>query len=331
MGRVIVTGGAGFIGSHISARLVGDGFDTIVVDNLDPYYDVRMKRKNLSAIEEAARGRGAGAFRFVEADITDARTCKDVLDGAGPVDAVYHEAAQAGVGPSVADPHRSLRVNVQGTVNMLMAAKGRGAMRFINASSSSVYGTVAYLPFDEDHPTRPVSPYGVTKLAAEHYCRVFHEIHGLATVSLRYFTVYGPRMRPDLAIPRFCKRLLAREPPVVFGDGEQSRDYTYIDDIVEANLRLLEADVPLEGQAINVGSGRRVTINGLLDELRELTGSSIEAVHQDRAPGDARDTWAAIERAGRLIDYRPATDLRQGLRRFVDWYVSDHEAIELTG
>jgi len=159
---------------------------------------------------------------------------------------------------------------------------------------------------------------------------VFHEIHGLSTVSLRYFTVYGPRMRPDLAIPRFSKRLLAREPPVVFGDGEQSRDYTYIDDIVEANLRLLEAPVPLEGQAINVGSGQRVTINGLLDELRELTGSSVEAVHQDRAPGDARDTWASIERAGELLGYRPATGLRQGLGRFLEWYGSDAEAREMT-
>lgn len=329
MGRVIVTGGAGFIGSHVAARLVREGHDTVVVDNLDPYYDVRMKRKNLSAIEEAARGKGAGSFRFVEADITDAKACAAALDGDGPVDAVYHEAAQAGVGPSVVDPLKSLRVNIGGTVNMLTASKDRGVGRFVNASSSSVYGSVAYLPFDEDHPTRPVSPYGVTKLAAEHYCRVFHEIHGLSTVSLRYFTVYGPRMRPDLAIPRFSKRLLAGEPPVVFGDGEQSRDYTFIDDIVEANLRLLEAPIPLEGQAINVGSGQRVTINGLLDELRELTGSAVEAVHEDRAPGDARDTWASIERAGALLGYRPATGLRQGLGRFLDWFRSDAEAREL--
>jgi len=330
MARAVVTGGAGFIGSHLAARLLREGVDVTVVDNLDPYYDVRMKRRNLQAVEAAAGGEGAGDYAFVEADITGLEACRAVLGHSGRVDAVYHEAAQPGVGPSVKDPYKSLRVNVQGTLNMLTAARDARVARFVNASSSSVYGRVSYLPFDEDHPTRPVSPYGVTKLAAEHYCRVFYEVHGLPTISLRYFTVYGPRMRPDLAIPRFCKRLLAGVPPVVFGDGEQSRDYTYIDDIVEANYRLLDPKVLLEGQSLNVGSGRRISINDLLDVLRRLTGSTVEAVHEGRAPGDAQDTWAAIDDARRLLGYEPTTRLEQGLRAFLDYFASDAEARELT-
>ncbi len=330
MTHAVVTGGAGFIGSHICARLLREGVDVTIVDNLDPYYDVRMKRKNLAVVEEAARGAGAGRFRHIDADVCDPGACASALGGTGGVDVVFHEAAQAGVRPSVTDPFKSLRVNVQGTLNMLVAAREAGVARFINASSSSVYGRVAYLPFDEAHPTSPVSPYGVSKLAAEHYCRVFWEVHGLPTVSLRYFTVYGPRMRPDLAIPRFCKRLLTGRPPVVFGDGEQSRDYTFIDDIVEANMRLLDTRVALEGQSVNVGSGRRITINDLLQVLRELTGSDVEAVHEDRAPGDASDTWASYEAARALLGYEPSTRLEEGLNAFLEWFRSDSEARELT-
>jgi UDP-glucose 4-epimerase len=243
---------------------------------------------------------------------------------------VFHEAAQAGVRASVDDPFKPNRVNVLGTMNLLVGARDSGVERFVNASSSSVYGKVAYLPFDEHHPTSPVSPYGVTKLAAEHYCRVFTEVYGIPTISLRYFTVYGPRMRPDLAVPRFSKRLLVGEPPVVFGDGEQTRDMTFIDDVVEANLRLLDPTVELRGQAINVGSSRRISVNELLDVLRDLTGSDVEAVYQETAVGDARDTWAAIDAASDLIGYSPSTTLEQGISRFLEWFRSDEEAREMT-
>ena len=330
MPRALVTGGAGFIGSHLAARLLREGVDVVVMDNLDPYYDVALKRKNLRSVEDAAKGDGAGDYVFLGADVCDPGACEAAFARAAPVDAVFHEAAQAGVRASVEDPIKPLRVNVGGTLNMLIASRDAAVGRFVNASSSSVYGRVAYLPFDESHPNQPVSPYGVSKLAAEHYCRVFSEVHGLPTVSLRYFTVYGPRMRPDLAIPRFCKRLLAGEPPVVFGDGEQSRDYTYIDDIVEANVRLLGTDAELSGQAVNVGSGRRITINELLDVLGGLCGSSVEAVHEDRAVGDATDTWAAIDAAGELIGYAPSTRLEDGLGRFLEWFRSDPEARALT-
>ncbi len=329
MDRVLLTGGAGFIGSHLAERLLRDGIDVVVFDNLDPYYDVRLKRKNLQAVEGAAQADGAGEYIYVDGDVTDLPALKDVVRHHGP-EAIFHEAAQAGVRASVDDPYKPNRVNVEGTMNVLVAARDAGVGRVINASSSSVYGTVAYLPFDEHHPTRPVSPYGVSKLAAEHYCRVFTEVYGIPTISLRYFTVYGPRMRPDLAVPRFSKRLMRGMPPVIFGDGEQTRDYTYIDDIVEANTRLLDPRVELKGQAINVGSSRRISILDLVEVLSDLIGSEVDPVHEDRAVGDAMDTWASIEEAGRLINYEPSTTLEQGLAEFLEWFRGDIEAQELT-
>ena len=329
MERVLLTGGAGFIGSHLTERLLRDGRDVVVVDNLDPYYDVRLKRKNLQAVEEAAASDGAGEYAYVDADVTDLPALRRIIDDHEP-QAIFHEAAQAGVRASVDDPFKPNRVNVVGTMNVLVAARDAGVERVVNASSSSVYGTVAYLPFDEHHPLRPVSPYGVSKLAAEHYCRVFTEVYGISTISLRYFTVYGPRMRPDLAVPRFSKRLLRGIPPVIFGDGEQTRDYTFVDDIVEANVRLLDPRVELKGQAINIGSSQRISINDLLDVLRDLIGSEVDAEYEDRAVGDARDTWASIEEARRLINYEPSTTLEQGLTSFLLWFRSDTEAQDLT-
>jgi UDP-glucose 4-epimerase len=329
MERVLLTGGAGFIGSHLTERLLRDGRDVVVVDNLDPYYDVRLKRKNLEAVEEAAKSDDAGEYAYVDADVTDLPAMRAVIKEHEP-QAIFHEAAQAGVRASVDDPFKPNSVNVVGTMNMLVAARDAGVERVINASSSSVYGTVAYLPFDEHHPTRPISPYGVSKLAAEHYCRVFTELYGIPTISLRYFTVYGPRMRPDLAVPRFSKRLLRGMPPVIFGDGEQTRDYTYIDDIVEANVRLLDPRVELNGQAMNVGSSNRISINDLVEVLEDLIGSEVDAIHEDRAVGDAQDTLASIEEARRLINYEPSTTLEQGLASFLLWFRRDPEAQELT-
>ena len=328
MDRVLVTGGAGFIGSHLAERLLRDGVDVVVFDNLDPYYDVRLKRKNLQAVEAAAGAEGAGSYARVDGDVTDLPALEATVREHRP-DAVFHEAAQAGVRASVEDPYKPNRVNVEGTMNVLVTARDAGVARVINASSSSVYGTVAYLPFDEHHPTRPVSPYGVSKLAAEHYCRVFCEVYGIPTVSLRYFTVYGPRMRPDLAVPRFSKRLLRGMPPVIFGDGEQTRDYTFVDDIVEANVRLLDQRVDLQGQAVNVGSSRRISINDLVEVLADLIGSQVDPVHEETAVGDARDTWASIEEASRLVNYRPSTTLEDGLTAFLEWFRSDPEAREL--
>jgi len=313
MSKVVITGGAGFIGSHIAAEVAKE-YEVVIIDNLDDYYSPDLKRRNLEILLANPN------VRFVEGDITDTALLRRVIDS--DVEFVYHEAAQAGVRISVENPFKPNNVNVLGTLNVLKASLDAGVKRVINASSSSVYGKVKYLPFDEAHPTMPVSPYGVSKLAAEHYCRVFYEVYGLPTVSLRYFTVYGPRMRPDLAISIFTRKMLANEPITVYGDGEQTRDFTYIDDIVRVNRKLLETSAA-DGHAMNVGGGHRITVNDLIAHLREITGSESEVVYSDKQKGDAEHTLADVELAQELVGYRPEVSIRDGLGRFVEWYRSD--------
>jgi len=312
MSKVVITGGAGFIGSHIAAEVAKE-YEVVIIDNLDDYYSPDLKRRNLEFLLANPN------VRFVEGDITDSGLLRRVIDA--DVEFVYHEAAQAGVRISVENPFKPNNVNVLGTLNVLKASLDAGVRRVINASSSSVYGKVKYLPFDETHPTMPISPYGVSKLAAEHYCRVFYEVYGLPTVSLRYFTVYGPRMRPDLAISIFTGKMLANEPITVYGDGEQTRDFTYIDDIVRVNRGLLETSAA-DGYAMNVGGGHRITVNDLIARLREITGSASEVVYSDKQKGDAEHTLADTSLAGRLVGYRPEVSIREGLGRFVEWYRS---------
>ncbi len=317
MEQVLLTGGAGFIGSHLTERLLRDGRDVVVVDNLDPYYDVRLKRKNLEAVEEAARSDNAGKYSYVNADVTDLPALRAVMEQHEP-QAIFHEAAQAGVRASVDDPFKPNSVNVVGTMNILVAARDAGVERVINASSSSVYGKVAYLPFDEDHPTRPISPYGVTKLAAEHYCRVFTELYGIPTISLRYFTVYGPRMRPDLAVPRFSKRLLRGMPPVIFGDGEQTRDYTFIDDIVDGIVASLA--LPAGCETFNLGNSQPISLTGLIDLVAVQLGLPVKTDSHPEQPGDARKTHADISKSQKMLGYIPKVKLEDGIGRFVDWF-----------
>ncbi|MCT8337790.1 SDR family oxidoreductase [Methanoculleus sp. Afa-1] len=310
MSKIVITGGAGFIGSHIAEKLVSE-HEIIIIDNLDDYYSLELKRRNLKLLLANPN------VQFIEGDITDTDLLRRVIDA--DVEFVYHEAAQAGVRISVEDPFKPNNVNVLGTLNVLKASLDAGVKRVINASSSSVYGKVKYLPFDEAHPTMPVSPYGVSKLAAEHYCRVFYEVYGLPTVSLRYFTVYGPRMRPDLAISIFTGKMLANEPITVYGDGKQTRDFTYIDDIVRVNRRLLDTNAA-DGYAMNVGGGHRITVNDLIAHLREITGSASEIVYSDKQKGDAEHTLADTSLAEKLVGYRPEVSIREGLGRFVAWY-----------
>ncbi|WP_273277822.1 SDR family oxidoreductase [Methanothrix soehngenii] len=313
MSKIVITGGAGFIGSHIAEALVED-HEVVIVDNLDDYYSPTLKQRNLDCIMEK------GDLDFVQGDITDLDLLRNVIDDT--VDYVFHEAAQAGVRISVEDPFKPNNVNVLGTLNVLKASLDAGVRRVINASSSSVYGKVQYLPFDEAHPTMPVSPYGVSKLAAEHYCRVFYEVYGLPTVSLRYFTVYGPRMRPDLAISIFTRKMHASEPITVFGDGEQTRDFTYIDDIVRANLKLLGTDAA-DGYAMNIGGGQKITVNDLIAHLRKITGSTSEVMHSNKQKGDAEHTLADVGRAKELVEYSSEVSIGEGLDRFVEWHRSD--------
>ena len=319
MSKIVITGGAGFIGSHIAERLAKDGHEIVIVDNLDPYYSIDLKKRNLDIVLES------GDATFINADVTDLYKIKRIIDST--VDYVYHEAAQAGVRISVEDPFKPNNVNVLGTLNVLKASLDANIKKVINASSSSVYGKVRYLPFDEQHPTEPVSPYGVSKLAAEHYCRVFYEVYGLPTTSLRYFTVYGPRMRPDLAISIFTKKMLANEPITVFGDGEQTRDFTYIEDIVEANKRLLNNKVT-NGKVLNIGGGNRISVNDLIENLRSITDSTSEVINAGKQKGDTEDTLANIDLGNKLIGYKPLFNINKGLNKFVDWFKNEGDILE---
>jgi len=312
--KIVITGGAGFIGSHIAENLARNGHEIIIVDNLDPYYSIDLKKKNLDTVLNS------GNATFVNADITDLARMKQIIDNT--VDYVYHEAAQAGVRISVEDPFKPNDVNVLGTLNVLKASLDAGIKKVVNASSSSVYGKVKYLPFDEQHPTEPVSPYGISKLAAEHYCRVFYEIYGLPTTSLRYFTVYGPRMRPDLAISIFTRKMLANEPITVFGDGEQTRDFTYINDVVEANKRLIR-NKKTNGRILNIGGGNRISVNYLIEDLRSITGSTSEVINAGKQKGDTEDTLACVDLGNKLIGYKPLFDINKGLNKFVDWFKNE--------
>ena len=311
MSKIVITGGAGFIGSHIAESCVKDGHEVVIIDNLDDYYSLELKKKNI----DCALKRGKA--RFVQGDITDLDSLRKVIDK--DVDYVFHEAAQAGVRISVDNPFKPNNINVLGTLNVLQASLEADVERVINASSSSVYGKVEYLPFDEKHPTQPVSPYGVSKLAAEHYCRVFYEVYGLPTVSLRYFTVYGPRMRPDLAISIFTGKMLNNEPITIFGDGEQTRDFTYIEDIIKVNMKLLDT-IKADGKVMNIGSGNRISVNELVEYLKEIIGSSSEVNYAEVQKGDAAHTLANVGVAKELIGYEPSVKIGEGLERFVEWY-----------
>lgn len=311
MSKIIITGGAGFIGSHIAERCVSEGHEVVIIDDMDDYYSPVLKKKNVDYVSKF------GTVTFIRGDITNLEFLMGVIDD--NVDYVIHEAAQAGVRISVENPFKPNNINVVGTLNVLQASIDSNVKRVINASSSSVYGKVEYLPFDEKHPTQPVSPYGVSKLAAEHYCRVFYEVYGLPTVSLRYFTVYGPRMRPDLAISIFTEKMLKNEPITIFGDGEQTRDFTYIDDVVAINMKLLDTN-RTDGVVMNIGSGNRISVNDLAKNLKEIVGSSSGISYADVQKGDAEHTLADVGLVKELIGYESSVKIEDGLKRFVKWY-----------
>jgi len=313
--RILVTGGAGFIGGHLAERFVADDHDVVVLDNFDPFYDTRIKDHTVEVCRERADA-GDGTYRLVEGDVRDAETVEAVVTDA---DYVYHQAAQAGVRPSVENPRKYDAVNVDGTLNVLDAARELGVERVVVASSSSVYGKPEYLPHDESHPTTPVSPYGASKLAAERYACAYGAVYDLSVVALRYFTVYGPRMRPNMAISNFVSRCLNGEPPVVYGDGTQTRDFTYIDDVVEANAKLL-ADDAADGEALNIGSTDTIDILTLAEEVRDHLAPDLDIAFDDRHAADAEHTHAGTSKARELLGYEPTYTIREGLAAFVEWY-----------
>jgi UDP-glucose 4-epimerase len=321
--HVLVTGGAGFIGGHLAERFVTDGHDVVVLDNLDPFYDLDIKRHNIDTAREAADS-GDGSYEFVEGDVRDADLVTDLVADA---DYVYHQAAQAGVRPSVENPRKYDDVNVDGTLNLLDACRDSGIERFVMASSSSVYGVPRSLPYEETHPTTPVSPYGASKLAAERYAMAYSEVYDLPAVALRYFTVYGPRMRPNMAISNFVSRCMNGEPPIVYGDGTQTRDFTYIDDIVDANVTLLDTDAA-NGQALNIGSTDNIAIRTLAEEIRDQLAPDLELVYEERHDADAEHTHADTTRAQELLGYEPTHTIREGVGQFIEWYRDNREWYE---
>ncbi|GAA4899710.1 NAD-dependent epimerase/dehydratase family protein [Streptomyces coeruleoprunus] len=303
--RAVVTGAAGFIGSHLCARLLADGCEVVGVDVLTDTYDPRLKKRNVAALL------GRRTFTFLRADLLHTPLAP-LLDGA---DAVYHLAGQPGVRTSWgAEFATYVHRNVLATHAVLEAARAVRPRKLVYASSSSVYGDAARYPTGEALRPRPVSPYGVTKLSGEQLCEVYRTAFGLPTVSLRLFTVYGPRQRPDMAFARLVDAAVRGEPFTVYGDGEQSRDFTYVADVVEALCRVVRSD--FTGVA-NVGGGCRVSLNGAIAVLRSLTGP-FDVVRAERAPGDVRHTAADISLSRAAFGYRPRVGLREGLAAMVD-------------
>ncbi len=313
--RCLVTGVAGFVGSTLAERLVALGHDVLGVDCFTDYYPRSNKEANLVALRAGPR------FGFEELDLATA----DLAPLVKGTDAIFHQAAQAGVRASWGTMFETYTsCNVLATQRLLEATKQAGTVeRFVYASSSSVYGDTTDLPMRETSRPRPFSPYGVTKLAAEHLCELYRENFGVPTVSLRYFTVYGPRQRPDMGFHRFIARLLRGEPLPVYGDGEQTRDFTFVGDIVEANLQSLN-----EGAkgVYNIGGGSRVTLNDVLATLGELTGRPLALDRQGKQPGDVRHTAADTSRAQAELSYQPKVSLREGLARQVEWMKANPEA-----
>jgi UDP-glucuronate 4-epimerase len=302
--RALITGGAGFIGSHLAERLLEDGTEVRAIDRLSDYYDPELKRANLAALD------GRPGFEAIEGDLS-AVDAAELLDG---VDVVYHLAGQPGVRASWGDEFDVyVRDNVIATQRLLEAGKDAELERFVYASSSSVYGNAERYPTSEADLPRPVSPYGVTKLAAEHLCHLYHEAFGVPTVAVRYFTIYGPRQRPDMAFNRFIAGALEGRPLRVFGDGQQIRDFTYVSDAVTATVAAATKGVP--GRSYNIAGGNQATVADVIEILGELAGGEVAVEHTEAVRGDARRTGADTTLARRDLGYAPEVSLEAGIAR----------------
>lgn len=311
MSRIVVTGGAGFIGSHLCEALLRDNHEVIALDNFDDFYDPAIKRRNLEAAVESDR------FTLVEGDIRDERVVGDALERGA--DLVVHLAARAGVRPSIEQPLLYADVNIRGTLVLLEACHRHGIKKFIFGSSSSVYGNATKIPFAEsDNVDNPISPYAATKKAGELLCHTYHHLCGIAVTCLRLFTVYGPRQRPDLAIHKFASLMEAGQPIPVFGDGGMMRDFTYIDDIVDGIIRA--SDRCGGFRVYNLGESQPVSLKELIALLEEALGVRAIVDRQPVQPGDVERTYADVTLAQRELGFRPSTDLRTGLARFVEWF-----------
>jgi UDP-glucuronate 4-epimerase len=311
MKHALVTGAAGFIGSHLVDALLRDGWTITALDNFDAFYDRRIKERNISSHRAHSR------YTLIEGDL---RRPGDIGRGfAGNIDVIVHLAARAGVRPSIEDPIGYQEVNVAGTQNLLEAARQAGVKRFVFASSSSVYGTNPRVPWsEEDHVLQPISPYASTKVSGELLGHVYSHLYGIRFMALRFFTVYGPRQRPDLAIHKFAKRILEGRKIPMFGDGTTRRDYTYVDDIVAGIRAAIDYDGSLY-EVINLGNNQTVTLLEMIQGLEAALGAPAKIERLPEQPGDVPQTWASIEKAHRLLGYDPKTTYAEGVRPFAQW------------
>jgi UDP-glucuronate 4-epimerase len=310
--RILVTGGAGFIGSHVVDSLLADGEDITVLDNFDPFYDRQIKERNIGEHRTNPR------YRLIEADLRDADSLARQLTG--PFDMILHLAAMAGVRPSIERPLIYQDVNVRGTQNLLEIAARQKIRHFVFASSSSVYGVNPRVPWSEsDFVLQPISPYASTKVSGELLGHVYSHLYGIRFIALRFFTVYGPRQRPDLAIHKFARLIAAGRAIPVFGDGSTRRDYTYVDDIVAGVRAALRYD-RTQYEVINLGNNQTVTLIEMIRGIEAAMGTRATIDWQSEQPGDVPQTWASVEKARDLLGYAPRTAFTDGIQRFVDWY-----------
>jgi len=313
---VLVTGGAGFIGSNLVGRLLRDGRHVVCLDNFNDFYDPAIKRANI------AEHLGQSNYSLVEGDIRDAPVVERLFAEHRP-QVVIHLAARAGVPGSLQDPVLYVDVNERGTATLLDAARRHETQQFIFGSSSSVYGTGCALPFSPDDPAvRPISPYAATKRSGEMLCHTFHHLFGLNVLCARFFNVYGPRGRPDAVHYRFARALLHGRPITVYGDGTSRRDYTYVDDIVDGLVRAIGREFGYE--IINLGRSDTVVLNDLVTILEQAIGCTATIEHQPERPGDVPATYADVEKSRRLIGFDPQVNIREGSRRYIEWYRRTH-------
>jgi len=311
--RILVTGGAGFIGSHVAGRLIRDGHEVEIIDDFNDYYDPRIKRSNLISL--------GGAARLHEGDIRDRDFVQKTISQ-GRFDAIIHLAARAGVRPSLKDPQLYIDTNITGTHHLLEAAHQHGIGRFLFASSSSVYGLAKKVPFTEDLPLpQTLSPYAATKLAGEHLCGNYAHLYGMKVVCLRFFTVYGPGQRPDLAIHKFTDAIHRGQSIPQFGDGSTRRDYTYIDDIVQGVAGALRYEGPAF-DIFNLGENQTTTLSELILEIEKALGKKAIIERLPEQQGDMPLTAADITKARQMLGYNPQTQIREGIPKFVEWYLS---------
>ncbi len=310
---IFVTGGAGFIGSHLCELLLSEGHRVVCLDNFDHFYDPKIKEANVSQLMKA------GGFSLYRGDIRDSALLTRIFEE-NRVDCVVHLAAKAGVRPSILAPLEYMDVNVNGTVSLLEAARRAGVRRFVFGSSSSIYGNQTKMPFAEtDDVSQPISPYAASKHSGELLAYTYHHLYGLEVACLRFFTVYGPRQRPDLAIHKFTQLALAGQPIPLYGDGSTRRDYTFVADIVRGIAQVIELP-GLSYEIVNLGGGGPVTLLDMARAVEQALGKPLEIKFLEKQPGDVEQTHADISKANRLFGYQPSVSLPEGVRRFVAWY-----------